>query len=730
MCAPSSLMAQGRVEMENDLEEIVVLGTRPGERTPVTKQKIEVKALQRKTTAWDIPSLLKGTPSLVTTNESGVFGGYTYFSIRGVDPTRVNVTVNGVPVNDSESQTVFWANMPDFGSRIEDIVVVRGAGSSSFGAGAFGATMDMKTATPSRRAGGSISTYWGSYGLNRNVLTLETGELRSGWSLNGYLSRIKSDGYVDRSGGNGLSYFGQAMYKGDNYNFRLIHHRGIQKTGIAWKGISKDDEEKYGRRFNSVGLMNPDEKDPTKLKYHDNNDNYDQSHTYAIWRLFIPQSSFKYEMTLHYTRGKGYTHEYRTRRKLREYGLGNTKDKVSLIREKYLDNHFFGGNFNFGYTLDHIRLSGGLSANHYIGVHYGILPYVGGNIAYTPNQEYYRNHSTRTDAAVYLKAEFDLTQRLMLYTDIMYRHVYAKMEGTTDKWSDSNKKLDVLDYKLPYNFVLPKLGLHYRPNSQTNLYLSTSVAGKEPNRKAYTESRDFDAEGNLIMPKPEYMLDTEIGGDYTSRDLTLFANLYLMQYKNQLVQNGKVSDVGEPLLTNVPRSYRAGLELGFNWFITSRLILSANGTLSRNRVQEMTLVEDNYTTGKKEITQLKNTRLALSPELLLNHSITWLPFDRFSIALSGNYVGKQYIDNSGFESRALPAYYTGQLMANYSIPFRDGRSLALQLQVLNLYNSTYVTNGYAEGYAEETNGTLEHKAWTSYFPAAPIHFVAGATLRF
>lgn len=729
---PISGFGQEEVKMTQDLSEIIILGTRPSEKTPITKQKLQIKQLQSETTAWDIPTLLKGTTSLVTTNESGLFGGYTYFSIRGVDPTRVNITVNGVPVNDSESQTVFWANMPDFGSRLQDIVVVRGAGSSSFGAGAFGATMDMQTAHPSDQAGGSISTYWGSYRLNRNMVALESGKLPSGWRLNANFSYIQSDGYVDRSGANGLSYFGQAMYQGSNYNFRLIHHRGIQKTGIAWNGISPSDEEAYGRTFNSAGLINPTEKDPAKFQYHDNTDNYDQSHTYAIFRHY-PRPHFKYDITLHYTKGKGFTHEYRTGRKLREYGLVATDDKSegSLIRQKYLDNHFFGGIFNFGYAHDALRLSGGLSANHYLCDHFGDILYVADPaIKYTPGQEYYRNHSTRTDAAIYLKGEVDLSTHLMLYADLMYRYVHATMVGPTDKWSKHDNRLDYLDYNLPYHFVLPKIGLHYAPNYQTQLYLSLATAGKEPNRKAYTESREYDAEGNELLPRPEYMIDLELGGHWRSQQLTLFANLYGMYYKDQLVQNGKMSDVGEPLLTNVPKSYRAGIEMGFAWAITPKLSLSANGTISRNRVLEMTLVEDNYTTGGSEVTQLHNTPLAKSPEILLNHTLSWSPLKNLSLSLAGQYVGKQYMDNSGYESRALNDYYTAQFIANYRHPFTHGQILSLQLQVLNLFNSTYATNGWSEGYAEVENGTTQHKAWTGFFPAAPIHFVAGATLTF
>lgn len=714
------------------LEELVVVGTRPGERTPITKQKLEVEQLKNSSTAWDVPTLLQGTPSLVVTNESGVFGGYTYFSIRGVDPSRVNITINGVPVNDSESQTVFWANMPDFGERLQDIVIVRGAGASSFGAGAFGATMDMRIANPQNEAGGKAATYWGSYGLQRHLVALRSGRLRSGWNLEGQLSQIASNGYVDRSGGKGTSYLFQAHHVGEKHSFQLIHHRGVQETGIAWNGITEQEIRDFGRTFNSTGWMNPGEKEQKKHCFYQNNDNYDQSHTYAIWRHF-PKETFQYELTLHYTKGEGYTHEYRTKRKYKEFGLVPSDNNLrgDLVREKYLDNHFIGGIANFGWRVGSVHMSGGAALNHYSNVHYGKILYVKeGTVNYTLGQEYYRNHSIRTDGSFYLRGEWELQSNILLYADVLYRYIQVKMEGNSDRWNSHTNSLDLLDYQLPYNFFLPKVGVSWSPNLRSRVYFSIATAGKEPNRKMYTESKEYDERGDIVMPRPEYMLDFELGGNWQTHSLSFFANMYYMLYRDQLVQNGKQSDVGEPLLINVPQSFRAGVELGTRWKVGRKLMLSANATFSRNRIKDFVLVESNTSTWKEEEVLLKNTPIAKSPEVILNHTVTWYPVDRLSVMFSGNFVGRQFLDNSGFDGRSLPGYYSAQLMMNYNIPFSSGQRLDFQAQVLNLFNATYATNGWVWGYIDEVDGKKQHGQEVGLFPAAPIHFVAGVTINF
>ena len=701
------------------LDEIVVVGTRPGERIPITRQLIKVEKIQQQTMAWDLPTMLKGQPSVVVSNDGGIGGGYSSFSIRGVDPSRVNITVNGVPMNDSESQLVFWANMPDFGSRLEDIVIVRGAGASSFGAGAFGATMDMRTRRPSQRGGVEFSTSWGSYGLNKNNISLNSGNLGCGWRAQGALSTTKSDGYVERSGGKGLSYFGQLFHQGENHTFQLIHNGGEQQTGIAWDGLEPDNEKKYGRRYNSAGKISEG------VYYHNNTDNYKQGHTYAIWKHY-PNDQLQYEVTLHYTRGKGYTEDYKRGRKLKEYGLTTTTPnvaKTNLVRQKHLDNHFLGGIFNMLYKWDTFRLSAGTSINKYLNDHYGRLLYVKDpGVVYDPGQEYYRNHSTRLDAAGYIKGEWDLTPELMLYGDLMYRHVHATMKGLTDKWHKKNNRRYELDYDLNYNFLLPKVGINYRPITGMDLYLSYAMAGKEPARKNYTESLTYDAQGQLIMPSSEFLHDFEIGGSYTAQNWNIFVNGYFMNYKDQLVPNGRKSDVGEALLVNVPKSYRLGMEVGGAWQITRQLEIGANGTVSRNRILNLEVTEENYNNRAIETRTLKETPIAASPDLIFNHYISYSPLKELSLRLNGQYVGKRYLDNFGNDNYALSGYYVGGLMVNYT-PLKW---VDLHAQVNNLWNATYETYGWSgDQYIQDG----KHLSYMGYFPAAPRHFLVGMTIR-
>lgn len=738
------------VAQEYDLDAIEVLGVRPGQLTPVTKQTLKLPELKQHTTAWDVPTILRGTPSLLITQDAGTMGGYTSFSIRGIDPSRVNITVNGVPVNDSESQAVFWANMPDFGSRLADIVIVRGAGSSTFGAGAFGATMDMRIAIPESEAGGSLSTYWGSYGMRRDMVHFASGILGSGWRLSGSLSRTSSDGYVDRSGSRGLSYMMQAYYGGDNYSLQLIHHLGDQKTQISWNGLSPEEEAKYGRRFNSAGLMNEKEKDPTKqLFYPDQTDNYKQGHSYLIFK-HQPSDLFSYDVTLHYTRGEGFTREYRTGRKYREYYLVPMSDKTkgSLIREKYLDNHFLGGIVNGLWHLDALRINAGLSGNHYWGDHYGILPWVDGYKAgqktefgpYYPDAEYYRNSSSVTDIAAYVKGEWDLTSSLTGYADLMYRFVRTTMHGVSDKPSDKLGTMDVLEYSgataPTYHFVLPKVGLTYHPSRHHSYYISYATAAKEPNRKMFTESRSYDEKGDQILPRPEYMGDLEIGTEQRWGSLGLFVNGYFMHYKDQIVPSGRKSDVGENLMINVPKSYRLGVEMGADWQVIPELRLAANVTLARNRILDYTFYESKYSEAGKwlgtEELHEKSTPIANSPAIISNQSITWTPLKGLMIDLTGNYVGDRYIDNSGLSSRIVKGYYLANLTVGYSVDLPGSQRLDLQGQILNLLNTTYSTYAIGGGAVYEGKDGAKSRGWewSTHFPAAPRHFVVGATYTF
>lgn len=719
-------------EMKYDIkDEVEVLGTRPGEKTPVTQHRIKVDDLTKKSIAWDVPSLLQGTPSLVLSSDGGIMGGYTSFTIRGVDASRINITNMGVPLNDSESQTVFWANMPDYGSRLDDIVIVRGAGASTFGAGSFGATMDMRGRRPAREAGARIATYWGSYGLNRNMVSLESGRLANGWAFSGYLSKIKSDGYVDRTGGKGTAYYLHASHRGESTSLDIIHNYGEQQTGIGWRGLSDENREIFGRRFNEAGLINPSEasKDPSVAKYHYNTDNYNQGHTYLIFKQDL-MPGLKYGATLHYTKGDGYAHEYRTGRKFKDYGLPavDGKKRTSLIRNKHLDNDFYGAIINLDYNRNGLHLSAGVAGNGYTNHHFGTLDFVMDKAAdFIPGQEYYRNKSKKSDYSAYFKGEYTIFDNTLLYGDIMYRHITHKMNGTTDSFNDVTGKLDVLDYDLKYNFFLPKVGIHQTINRNLSAYASFAMAGKEPTRKTYTESVKSE-NGIVSHPKPEFLMDYELGFNWKIKNFALNINGYFMDYKDQLIVSGKYSDVGEPIHVNVPKSYRAGVEASMSWDILPSLFVQSNLTLSRNIIKKYEFVEGDKNWKSLSVV-LDETPIAMSPSVIFNHTIGWSPVKPLQLLLTGSYVGKRHMDNSGLEDRTLPAYYTSNLKLNYSHSLCCGRNITFSFQINNLYNQAYDTTGYVEGYYEKNGDNITRKVGNRVvWPSAPIHFVGGVTI--
>ncbi|MDO4695393.1 TonB-dependent receptor [Porphyromonas sp.] len=715
-------------------EEVEILGTRPGEKTPVTQQRIKVDDLSKKSITWDVPSLLQGTPSLVMTSDGGIMGGYTSFSIRGVDASRINITNMGIPLNDSESQTVFWANMPDYASRLDDIVIVRGAGSSTFGAGAFGATMDMRGRKPANEAGVRLATFGGSYGLNRNFVSLESGRLSSGWAFSGYLSRIKSDGYVDRSGGKATAYYIHASHRGETTSLDIIHNYGDQETGIAWRGISDKNQELFGRRFNESGLINPDEakKDPSVAKYFRNTDNYKQGHTYVIFKQEL-MPGLKYGATLHYTKGDGYAQEYRTGRKFKDYALPSVdgKKRTSLIRNKHLSNDFYGAILSLDYKRDALHLSAGLAGNNYVNHHFGTLDFVlDKSPEFTPGQEYYRNKSNKSDYSAYIKGEYSIFDQTLLYADLMYRHITHDMNGTTDAYNDVTGALDVLDYKLNYNFFLPKVGIHQTFNNNFSAYASFAMAGKEPTRKAYTESMKIE-NGIKSNPKPEFLMDYELGVNWRVKNFSLNVNGYFMDYKDQLIVSGKLSDVGEPIHVNVPKSYRAGIETSVSWDILPSLFVQSNLTLSRNIIKDYELTESDENWDNALSVTLGSTPIAMSPSVIFNHTIGWSPIKALQLFLTGNYVGKRHMDNSGVEDRTLPGYYTSNLKLNYTRNLGIGRSVTLSFQINNLYNKTYATTGYVETYYKKNGEEIERLTSKRVtWPAAPIHFVGGVTIDF
>lgn len=705
--------------------EVEILGTRPNVNTPVTQQRIKADDLQRSKIAWDLPTLLSGTPSLYTISDAGIMGGYTSFSVRGVDPSRINITHDGVPLNDSESQAVFWANMPDFASRLSNIVVVRGVGASAFGAGAFGGTMDMASAPNAMQAGGSFSQALGMYGLRKSYLRLETGRLKGGFAATAHLSDIASRGYVDRSGGKGRSVMLQASWLGHGKSLHLMHNSGIQQTGIAWNGLSAEDEAKYGRTFNDAGLMNPGfDKRGEQPRYYNNTDNYLQRHTHLRWRHLL-SNNWRYALTLHHTYGHGFTHEYRTGRRAREYALNNTKDKYNLIREKYLDNNFAGAIATVEYRNNGWQVTSGLSVNGFSNDHWGEVPYVEGLSlpAGAYPHEYYRNHSKKYDVAGYVKAEYTIGKAL-LYVDYMCRNVRHTMNGKTDKWNDVVGGLDQLDYNLNYTFHLPKAGIHYSITPNMSVYGAVQCGAKEPNRKAFTESVQTTPEGKKVHPSPEYLTDWEAGLKYTNAFATVALNGYYMNYKDQLVSNGQKSDVGEPILINIPKSYRMGVEAVLDLNLPYGIRSTTNATLSQNKAVNFNAVVDGHSF------HYEKPDLSQSPSVLFNQMLSWTPVDALTLQCHVQYVGKRYIDNTQTEQATVPAYCITNLGGYYTWALGGNRQLRVALQVNNLLNKKYATNAFQDVWVEMHDGKPTLQYWIGYQNAAPLHLLGSVTLDF
>lgn len=716
------------------LQEVSVVGTRAGLKTPMTYGNIKKDEIRKVNLGQDVPYLLQLQPSVVATSDAGTGIGYTGIRVRGVDATATNVTANGVPINDSESQGVFWVNMPDLSSSLEEMQLQRGVGTSSNGAGAFGASLNMRTSNLSSLPYAELGLSGGSYGTFRRNVRVGTGTIGGHWALDARLSKINSDGYIDRASVDLSSYFVQAGYFNERTVLKFISFGGKEVTGIAWHGISPEVEAKYGRRYNQAGdMLIGGEKGK---RYYHNTDNYEQIHNHLILTHSIaPQLSLN--LTGHYTKGYGYTDEYRTGRRLREYNLakytnaaGKEVEKVSLIRRKYLDNDFAGIISNINWRPRKWDISFGLSANYYKGLHYGEVRWIDNYpTPIDPTARYYDGDGKKTDIASYLKASHQLTPTLSVYGDLQYRYINFRLSGTADGYSRKVKGMHKLELDTHFNFLNPKAGLFWQVASGHDVYASVAVAHREPNRKMYT---NLGADGKA--PKAERMVDYELGYKHTGRKFSLGANLYYMDYKDQLVMNGQWSDVGEAVLENVPKSYRLGLELSASLRPTTWLRLDGSLALSKNKIKEYTYTFDAYDPSSYDWVAsvpvvYKDIDIAYSPSLVASGAVTFSK-SGFEASLSGQAVGAQYLDNTQSAERQIDAYQLVNLRLAYDLPIRRFvKGWNISLSINNLLNKTYYSNGYVYDMGVKADGSSLYND-LRYFPQAGINFLLGTTLTF
>ncbi len=716
------------------LDEIVVNATKASAKTPMAYTDISGEKLAERNYGQDIPYLISQTPSVVVTSDAGTGIGYTSYRVRGTDANRINVTVNGVPVNDSESHTVFWVNMPDFASSVENVQVQRGAGTSTNGAASFGATIGMQTQKPSLKPYAEIQSAAGSFATFKNTVKAGTGLIKDHFVFDARYSKLDSDGFIDRAKADLSSYFASAAYYGDGLMVRYQTFGSSERTHQAWNGIPSALIAEGNRTFNSCGIYyEKDENGNEVERYYDQTDNYWQQH-HHLTAVYQFQNNWSTNLTLHYTNGKGYYEDYKQNAKLFEYQLkpfmqdGELIKRSDLVRQKWLRNDFAGGIYNLNYSTDRLNLIMGTGINQYWGNHTGNVIWARNYNNLSPNHAYYDGDARKLDYNAFVKASYSFTPAWSVFADLQYRGIQYSLNGTNDVWL-SDTEQQQLDIQKEYNFFNPKVGINYTRNGHM-AFASFSVANREPNRNNFTDA------GINEQPTFETLNDYEAGYSYQNERFNIGANLYYMDYNNQLILTGKLSEIGEALTSNIKDSYRTGIELMAGVDICSWLNWSGNFTYSANKIRNFTETVDEYQgedfdwKGTREVFYDK-TDIALSPSIIAN-SIFNFHHKGFSAAFMSVYVGKQYLDNTSSDDRALAAYFVNNLQLGYSFKPRFMREIALGIRVNNLFNAEYETNGWVYSYINENtgNGVDNRLKDDGLFTQAGTNVMGSLTLKF
>lgn len=717
------------------LQNVEVTATRATKTTPVAFTNVSKQQIAELNHGKDIPFLVSSTPSVLTTSDAGAGIGYSAMRVRGTDATRINVTANDIPMNDAESHSIFWVNTPDFASSLEDIQIQRGVGTSTNGAGAFGASVNMRTQRFSMNPYAEMSGTYGSFNTNKETFKVGSGLIGGHWNFDARFSHIASDGYRDRASSKLHSYFAQAGYFGGQTSVRFITFGGKECTYHAWDGISKSDLTD-NRKYNPNGEIKRDGK--VIGFYDDQTDNYRQTHYQLIWDQGIG-ANWHWNLGLHYTDGFGYYQEYKNARTLKEYGLepfmvgDNKVKKSSLVRKKNVDSGFGGAVFSLNFAKGSLNTTFGGSFNSYANDHYGNVIWVENYLLpLDPSHEYYRNKGKKNDFTIYWKASNTLWQSLRLYADMQYRHIGFKINGDNDKWdwTASPEHLQVLNVDEKFDFFNPKVGLIYDFNKHNTAYASFSVAQKEPTRNNYTDGLF------TVHPKAEKLFDWEAGYTFSSDRFTAGVNFYYMKYKDQLVLNGKLNEIGEAMAENVPDSYRMGVELQAGVKITEWLRWDLNGTFSRNRIKDYVGYVSNYeaSTWNDLYTQTAvekgSTTIAMSPSFIGN-SVIAFNLKGFSAQFTSQYVSRQYLDNFENKEDSLDPYFVSHLNLAYTFKLPHVKAITVGCTVYNIFNEKYETNGYSQTCAlVSADGSYKLSSDPRFYPMAGTNILAHLTFSF
>jgi iron complex outermembrane receptor protein len=691
----------------NQLDEVLVSAIRVTTKTPVTFSDLDKKDIKTRNLGQDIPILMNYLPSVVTTSDAGNGVGYTGIRVRGSDATRVNVTINGIPYNDSESQGTYWVNMPDFASSVQSLQLQRGVGTSTNGAAAFGASLNMLTDSYSDKASGEISSSYGSFNTFKNTVKFSTGLMNDHFEIAGRLSVLKSDGYVDRASSDLKSYFLQGTYVGKTSLIKALAFGGTEKTYQSWFGVDAATLES-DRTFNAAGMFTDEF---GNIRFYDNQtDNYQQDHYQLHWNERISEN-WSTNLAFHYTKGKGYYEEYQENQDFAEYGLAPivaapTVNTTDLVRQKWLDNDFYGTTFSANYKKDNWDVILGGGWNKYEGDHFGKVIWARYASTSELGDHYYDDFSTKMDGNVFAKANYKIADKWSLFGDLQLRNVVYKANSTETGLVDDN-----------FNFFNPKAGVTYELSKMNSLYFSYARANREPNRTDYENG----------SPKPEKLNDYELGWRYLSDKIRLNANTYYMGYKDQLVLTGELNDVGAPIRANSGDSYRLGLELDATFQLSEKWVLQPNVTLSQNKNKDFYFTRDGV------LQNLGNTNIAYSPDVVAGNRLGFTPVKDFQISLYSKFVGEQYMANIDSEGSKLDSYFVNDLNVSYEFrPKSIFKSILVSALVNNIFDLKYVSNGYFYTYDDDYSNppaitTIEG---AGYYPQAGINFLVGLNLKF
>ncbi|MFH0760031.1 MAG: TonB-dependent receptor [Bacteroidota bacterium] len=685
-------------------EEVTVHALRAGENTPVSYSTVTREEISRSNRIQDVPYLLAMTPSVTVTSDAGIGVGYSGIRIRGTDPTRINVTVNGIPLNDSESHEVYWVDIPDILSSAESVQIQRGVGTSTQGAAAFGANINLQTTKINTRPFADINLVGGSFNTWKTCLATGTGMINKHWNVDVRLSGIHTDGFIDRAFANLKSGYLSGGYYSKKNIVRFTLMSGYERTYQAWGGVPSE-------LLSTDRTYNP-------YAYENEVDDYRQEHAQLHWSGLV-SSGMDFNVSLFYTRGSGYYEQFREEESFSDYLMdpliigGDTINSTDLVRRKWLDNHFFGGIYALNFRKPDLIMTIGGGANQYLGDHFGRVIWSEYSSVSNPDYQYYFNEGNKSDLNQFVKTEYAISNSITLFADLQYRFINYAISGSDDDLRDLNQEHR-------YHFLNPKAGVTWMISPVHKTYFSYSIAHREPKRSNFTDATPG------MEVKPETLRDLEAGYQYNSDKAVLGMTLYWMDYTDQLVLTGQINDVGSPVMVNVTSSYRLGSELSASLMPSSKIRIELNLTLSSNKIRNFTELVDDWDTGVQHQLFLGTTDLSFSPSVLSAGRFSWLITKCLKLSFESHFVSRQYIDNTTDKLRSLDPYWVNNLMLSWSVNPSWCRELSFFGQVNNLLNEKYETNAWVYSYFYEG----QRYKMDGYFPQAGIHFFAGVNIGF